>query len=234
MFKKLKYWKYFSKILVHNWSNTKISYSQHGEDNIISALSPVPIKSFIDIGANDGVLFSNTFKFAKEGASGLCIEPSSKAFRKLCLNHLFHPKVKCLKGAISNSTGILYLKEDGYEETLSTVSDKPSDACKKIHSYKFDCLLHRFPKYKNIDLLSIDVEGHELKVFQDLDNKSFYSRFIIIESDKLILDELLNLKCLSEYEVIGSNGLNTFLKHKTQKVNTCDIASIHFHNLLNF
>ena len=234
MLENLKYWKYFSKILLQNWSINRKSYSQHGEDNIISSLSPLPIKSFIDIGANDGVLFSNTFKFAKKGARGLCIEPSSKAFRKLCLNHLFHPKVKCLKGAVSNKTDILYLKQDGYEETLSTVSEKSSDGHERINSYKFDYLLDRFPKFKNIDLLSVDVEGHELEVFQGLNNKSFYSRFIIIESDKLILDELLNLKCLSEYEVIGSNGLNTFLKHKTQKVNTCDIASIHFHNLLNF
>lgn len=221
MLEHLKYWKYFCKILLQNWTNTRKSYSQHGEDNTISALSPLPIKSFIDVGANDGVLFSNTFKFAKEGARGLCIEPSSKAFKKLCLNHLFHPKVKCLKAAVSNSTDILYLKEEGYEETLSSVSIKPSIGYKKIISYKFDYLLNRYPKFKNVDLLSVDVEGHELEVFQGLRDKSFLSKFIIIESDKIILDKLLNLECLSEYEVIGSNGLNTFLKHRLQKINSC-------------
>ena len=228
MIKKLKYLKYYTKVLLNNWTVEKDSYAQHGEDKLIERLLPNGVNSFIDIGANDGVLFSNTYKFAKQGANGLCIEPSSKAFRKLLLNHLFHSNVKCFKGAISNSTNILYLKEDGYEETLSTVSDKASIGYKKINSYNFDYILDRFPKYENIDLLSVDVEGHELEVFQGLKNKSFNSKFIIIESDKLILDELLNLKCLSDYEVIGSNGINTFFKNKAQKVNTLDLEYVNY------
>ena len=67
------------------------------------------------------------------------------------------------------------------------------------------------------------MEGHELKVFQDLDNKSFYSRFIIIESDKLI-QRIVEFR-ISRYEVIGSNGLNTFLKHRT-KINSYEFKSI--------
>ena len=102
MIQKIRYLKYYAKVLLNNWTVNKDSYAQHGEDLLIESLSPDGIKSYIDIGANDGVLFSNTYKFAKNGASGLCIEPSSTAFRKLQLNHLFHPKVKCIKAAVSS------------------------------------------------------------------------------------------------------------------------------------
>ena len=71
------------KVLWENWTQTKNSYAQHEEDRLIELLLPKGVNSFIDIGANDGVLFSNSFKFAKKEANGLCIEPSRNSFRKL-------------------------------------------------------------------------------------------------------------------------------------------------------
>ena len=111
MIEKLKYAKYYTRILFRNWTDKKESYAQHGEDLLVEQLLG-QIESFIDIGANDGVLFSNTFKFAKKGARGLCVEPSRKSFRKLKLNHLFHRKVSCIHSAVSSQSGYLYLKEE--------------------------------------------------------------------------------------------------------------------------
>ena len=106
--KRLRYLKYYAKILLNNWTINKDSYAQHGEDKLIELLLPGGVNTFIDIGANDGVLFSNTYKFAKLGAKGLCIEPSISAFRKLKLNHLLHRRIKCLQGAISNKPGHIF------------------------------------------------------------------------------------------------------------------------------
>ena len=72
-FKKLSYAKYYAGILFRNWTGKKESYAQHGEDLLVEQLLG-EIESFIDIGANDGVLFSNTFQFAKKGARGLCVD----------------------------------------------------------------------------------------------------------------------------------------------------------------
>ena len=68
MHKKLKYINYYAKVLLNNWTVKKDSYAQHGEDKLVEQLLPNGVHSFIDIGANDGVLFSNTYKFAKMGA----------------------------------------------------------------------------------------------------------------------------------------------------------------------
>ena len=132
MIKKLRYLKYYAKVLLNNWTASKDSYAQHGEDKLVELLLPKGVHSFIDIGANDGVLFSNTYKFAKNGARGLCIEPSRSSYNKLRLNHLFNPKVKCLHGAVSNFEGSIYLKDKGYESTLSTVSKTKSIGSKKV------------------------------------------------------------------------------------------------------
>ena len=111
MYASLKYAKYYCSLLLNHWLRTEVSYAQHGEDLLIeSIMGSEKIGSFIDIGANDGVLFSNTYKFAKSGSHGLCIEPSRTCFRKLRLNHLLHPKVKCLHSAISEKTEYFIFK----------------------------------------------------------------------------------------------------------------------------
>ena len=66
MIQKLRYLKYYTKVLLNNWTVNKDSYAQHGEDKLIELLLPEGVNTFIDIGANDGVLFSNTYKFAKK------------------------------------------------------------------------------------------------------------------------------------------------------------------------
>lgn len=210
---KLSYLKYYAKILFDNWTNKKESYAQHGEDRLIDLLLPSGVTSFIDIGANDGVLFSNTYKFAKMGASGLCVEPSKSSHTKLKLNHLFHHKVKCVNSAISDQNSIVFLQEAGYEKTLSRVDKKATKNSIRVKCQTFDKLISRYPKFEEIDLLSIDVEGHEKEIFKGLTNKKFRSKLIVIESDKTQTNELLTLDPLKEYRSIYTNGINTIFVH---------------------
>ena len=216
MIKKLKYLKYYSNIVFNNWKQNEVSYSQHGEDKLVESILPEGVSSFIDIGANDGVLFSNTFKFAKGGAYGLCVEPSLSSFRKLKLNHIFHPRVKCIHGAISNKTGNMYLNEAGYEMTLSKVSNIKSKGSKNIKCQTFDNLIEKYPKFKKVDLLSIDVEGHEKEILSQMNNKGFSSRLIIIECDKNSLNALLEEEALEKYYPVYTNGVNTVIAQKNQ------------------
>jgi len=209
--KLIKYIKYYYSVLLRNWFNKKDTYSQHGEDLLVEKILGCKVNSFIDIGANDGVLFSNTFKFAKYGAAGLCIEPSPRSFKKLRLNHLFHSKIACLNYAISNRDGKIYFIEDGYEETLSRVSNSSEEGSKEIQCCTFNTVLNKYPNFKDIDLLSVDVEGHEYEVFSSLLKNSLKIKLIIIESDKSKLEKLTNLPFLSDYHKIHTNGINTFL-----------------------
>jgi|TARA_B100001093_G_scaffold401249_1_gene388823 FkbM family methyltransferase len=219
MIKKLRYLKYYAKVLLNNWTVYKDSYAQHNEDKLVELLLPNGVNSFIDIGANDGVLFSNTYKFAKNGARGLCVEPSSSSYNKLRLNHLFNPKVKCLHGAVSNFEGSIYLTDKGYESTLSTVSKSKSIGSKKVCCRTFSSILKDYPSFNKIDFLSIDVEGHEEEVIAGLGRSPFVTKIIVIESDKSEIEKLLTIEGLKDYYPIYTNSLNTILAHSKVVIN---------------
>ena len=214
MIHKLKYTKYYAKILLNNWTVSKDSYAQHGEDRLVELLLPNGVNSFIDIGANDGVLFSNTYKFAKNGARGLCVEPSKNSYKKLKLNHLFHRNITCINTAISNTNGEIYLCELGYESTLSSVSTKKTNNSYAVDCLTFNNILENNPKFIEVDLLTIDAEGHEKEILQGLTESNFKAKIIIIESDKTQSEALLKLSALRKYNAFYFNGVNTLLTHE--------------------
>ena len=217
MLKKLSYLKYYSKVLLNNWTTNKDSYAQHGEDKLVELLLPKGVNSFIDIGANDGVLFSNTYKFAKQRASGLCIEPSITAFRKLTLNHMFNRKVVCIHTGISNKNGKILLEEDGYESTLSKVIKEKTPKTIEVPCHTMKKILSKYPHFCKVDFVSIDVEGHEREVLDGMPSSDFYAKLLIIESDKSEIGELTKLRFFNDYRPIISNGINTFFINNSYK-----------------
>src|SRR5438309_1453970 len=61
---------------------------------------------FVDIGAHNGVTYSNTFFFEKElNWTGICIEPIPKIFNELKSNR----NCLCVQGCISDFNGISQL-----------------------------------------------------------------------------------------------------------------------------
>ena len=201
----------------NNWHNTRQTYSQHGEDIFIeNLLGHNSVRSFIDVGANDGVLFSNTYKFAKNGARGLCFEPSKTTYIKLRLNHLFHNNVKCFRQAVSNVNGNAPFIKDGYEAILSRLGSESSNNKNgvRVQTVTMASVLRKYPSFHEIDLLSVDVEGHEREVLEGLDGSSFKSQIIILESDKTNVESLLSVPILQDYIPRYTNGVNLVLTHK--------------------
>ena len=212
----LKYAKYYNGVLWKNWTKTQTSYAQHGEDLLVESLLG-KVNSFIDVGANDGALFSNTYRFAKTGAKGICIEPSRSCFLKLKLNHLFHFHTKCLQLAVSDKEGTTYLTEEGYENVLSVVSTDNSLNNYPVKTTSLFALLERYPQFKDADLVSIDVEGHEEQVIVGAGNSLWNSKLIILEVDKSNLEKMLSLPALQNHYPAYSNGINLILLNKQER-----------------
>ncbi len=92
----------FNSILVRG----KSSYSQCGEDLIVDFVFKNLLKiekpSFLDIGANDPILFNNTFKLYRNGCRGINIDPnreSIKLFNKKRRKDInVHCGIGCEKG----------------------------------------------------------------------------------------------------------------------------------------
>lgn len=157
---------------------------------------------FVELGANDGRSFSNTFYFEKfKGWKGVLIEPiphkyleclknrskKTKVFCNACVS--FNYKEKFVEIIYSNfmstSTGV---------ETDITDLDKHAKSGKKIleeseENFNFGALaeplnniLLKVNAPKKIDLLSLDVEGAEIEVLKGINHKEYRFKYICIES----------------------------------------------------
>lgn len=80
--------------------------SQYGEHALIAAhfagRDPSTLR-FLDIGAFDGVTFSNTRHLADAGWSGVCVEPSPPAFCHLMRNYEGNERVDLVNAALTRT-----------------------------------------------------------------------------------------------------------------------------------
>jgi hypothetical protein len=77
------------------------SYAQAEEDTLAKELVG-EVKWFVDIGAHAGMSGSNTFRFALDGAQGLCLEPVRDTFTKLRWLHLLNDRVTTIRLGVSD------------------------------------------------------------------------------------------------------------------------------------
>ena len=163
---------------------------------------------FVDVGAHDGIAWSNTLIFEELFSwSGLCIEANPFLYEELGANRTS----TCLNYAIDSSgteqifwnitgsaSGIGGLekgfKNDHAQRIEKELAAKPESVCEKIlmTTKRLDSILMDH-NISHIDYLSIDVEGNELGVLESLDFNSCDCSLISVESNdrKSIQDYLI-------------------------------------------
>ncbi|HQQ96779.1 MAG TPA: FkbM family methyltransferase [Cyclobacteriaceae bacterium] len=97
------------------------SYSQYRQDEVLMEIVFNHNRGgvFLDIGANDGVTYSNTYLMEKlYGWTGVCVEPLPRAFEKLSASR----NCKLDQCAIGSKSRVdVFLEIDGYSEMLSGI-----------------------------------------------------------------------------------------------------------------
>lgn len=174
---------------------------------------------FVDIGAHDGITFSNSKFFEELGWDGVCIEPNPKIFEILSNNR----KCKCVKKAVANTIGISQFFQiiDGPDMLSGLVNEFTDNAIDRIHhelksfSESFDyidveCdLFENIVQNSKIDFLSLDTEGNELKILQTIDFNKYNIKVITLENneyDSRFLD-FLNPKGFTFIKRLGCDEL---------------------------
>ena len=152
-------------------------FSQFGEDEWIDKNLKPDIGFFLDVGASDGIVFSNTLYFELAGWKGLCIEPNPRSFlvASFIRDNLIQ---KCV--GLENKQVSYY--QDLGENDLSGLKKYPNREYRelKVEMIRLDRVIKLYD-IKKIDLLSIDTEGTELDVLKSFDIKAVPPRIIIIE-----------------------------------------------------
>lgn len=162
-------------------------FSQVGEDDFLDnhVFGGMKYGTFLDIGAHDGVTFSNTYFFEKfRKWHGVCVEPLPDMFEKLQVNR----RARTINAAISNVKGklkFLQVTGPGNAEMFSGLVEK--------YEKKHLARVHREIKerhgkgtvisvqsmlvqdvisdagLKHIDYCNIDTEGGELDILKTID-----------------------------------------------------------------
>ena len=154
----------------------------------------------VDLGAHDGTI--SEF-FLKKGCKVFAFEPNPFLYKKLKLKKKNYKKLKCFNVGINSSKGIfnLYLKKNNISNEIKIDSQASS-----IFKDKINISNDNFIKIKcitlkevilitgNIDLIKIDIEGAEYKIYHDLLKYSDKFKNCIIELHNKKLPYSINKK----------------------------------------
>lgn len=178
-------------------------YSQNQEEKVIREYFGEYVGTFIDIGSNDGVTLSNTKALADVGWSGVFVEPSPLAYLKLKDNYRLHgqrPKEmhhRTFEGlyfynvAIGTHNGRMKFYESGThlnKGDVGLLSTGNAEEMKRwpgekfeereVICYRWKTFLNRL-KIKKFDFISIDAEGLDFQILEQIDLKD--TKLVCIE-----------------------------------------------------
>jgi len=208
-------------ILLINYKNMEFKSQHHQDEFIINYFKGKKNGVFIDVGAHDGITLSNTYVLEKEyGWTGICFEPMPRQFKNLdesrdCI------KYNCAIYDTNGTEKFTLVDYDGYPDMLSGItkdithkhmsgilSESSRVGAKLKHIDIQTRILNEVLSENNIfeiDFLSVDVEGAELKVMKGINFDEFHIKVIVFENGENTDDvrDFLKSKDFSFYKRLG-------------------------------
>ena len=215
-----------------NSSEGKQSFAQSGEDMIISYVlhflqKPISEVTYLDLGANHAKELSNTYHFYQMGAKGVLLEANPELIHEL---EQVRSRDIILNRAVSFSqpeqeVPFYVLNGDGlstidYEEAKKACVQNPDlkiTATYQIKTIQIQEILETyFPQ--ELTILSIDLEGIEEKILEQIDFERYKPWIIVLENipyrPTLSIDEREYKGCAflekcgyTEYAFTGINSI---------------------------
>ncbi len=170
-------------------------------DHLLVDIINVKNGIFIEVGAFDGINYSNT-KLLEEsyGWTGILIEPSEVLFPRLCTNR---PKSKCFQcalGSFEENGTHAYGDFDGDPmSSLTNRKNRPAThrvLIRSLQSILDECNL------QHIHLLSLDTEGYELNILNGIDFNRTSFDYLLIEIYKHQYDEITSMLSSKGYNLL--------------------------------
>jgi|688.fasta_scaffold01710_12 FkbM family methyltransferase len=199
-------------------------YSQYKQDQFVNEKFFKNKKNgfFVDIGAHNGITFSNSLFFEKLGWDGICIEPNPEIYKILITNR----KCQCYELAVSDKIGMSsFFQITSGPDMLSGLTEEfTQQAINRIHiemykdpkafnniKVKTDTFENIVNKTTKIDFLSIDTEGNELKILKTIDFNKYDIEVISVENNKsnnIFLEFFYN----TPYKIVAKLGCDEVYK----------------------
>jgi FkbM family methyltransferase len=203
-----------------NWEGLTVYKAEKGNSAALPVSSPDYCNTVVDVGAAEGVLGSNSFLWAQLGYNIVLAEPEPRHQETIANNVLrYFPKVKLVKTAVSNFSGhgTFYRIKDntlttGTMQVLKENRKVDTSFTVEIKSYKQLILENVRPMCEGKDtyfLLTVDVEGHEEPVLQQISSTIPRPKYIIYE-----WSDVLKFYNIPGYYEVARNVNNVILKKK--------------------
>ncbi len=200
-----------------------VSYAQGAEDLIIKKLLSNKKNGFyLDIGCNNPIQNSNTFRLYLKGWRGICIDGNAdfiKRFSKIrkrdiCLHAIVSDEPRAVSFYINHKNpGMSSIEE---HEAHSRYQAQPDQKIVEMQAETLNQILDKHLGGRNIDLLTTDVEGHDLKVLQGLDLSRYRPTVICVEYPGNIMhvreSEITTYLSKYNYEVIAIDSENVYYR----------------------
>lgn len=148
-------------------------YTQNDEERVFTEYFGDFKGVLVDIGANDGKTFSNSYRLIENGWVAHLVEPHKEAFEKCVKEHADHERVVIHNVAISKYDGeVEFLK--GSDSLLSTLNTSMvalwpnvQFEVSKTKTISWASFMKK-AKIPRIDFLSIDAEGSDWDILQQI------------------------------------------------------------------
>src|SRR5258706_1007644 len=190
------------------------SYSQGAEDLIADYylryfFDLTRPGTYVDVDCNTPVRYSNTFELYLRGWRGINIDANNdlinegKRVRKhdICICAAVSDSEREVTFHKAKSDAVSTIDEDRLVEWKKHFEFSDDDQETDVTETLTSTLDTNFESGRNIDLLTIDVEGHDLQVLRGLDLSKYRPKIIVIE-----IHALDSIKDNEIYEYLTANG----------------------------
>jgi FkbM family methyltransferase len=192
-----------SEIYKFVWSNKEKSKSQSYQDLIAYYILKKYYgdnlsKNFIEVGAYDGVLYSNTFYLEKvHNFKGVCVEPSGDIFSELNKNR---SSINLQAFVTNKKQDSVIIEVKGMHTTIA--KNSKSSNLQSVKCISLDTIIAEFfNPNEDIDFCSIDTEGTELEVLKSLNFNKYNIKLFCVENNNQSVNKFLSdkgYKCLNK------------------------------------
>ena len=147
--------------------------------NHFYATDPHFVGTFLDIGAADGIINSNTRMLADAGWRGVLVEPAPQMFCQLMKNYRGYENVRLVNACVAAQTSPRirpFQVNTGDDVTVDQISTLSKEHAAKWHGYPFREiyipvitpleLIRNVCPDATIDFLNVDTEGTNVEVFR--------------------------------------------------------------------
>ncbi len=169
--------------------------AQHGEDLVVwRFFNGRRDGVFLDVGAYDGVSFSNTLALEELGWTGVLVEANPQQAERCARNRPVSRVVNAAVGGPESRGSALFVVATNRQtgcEMLSAMDPSPAhrarcerEGCEtteqRVHYRSCAEILHE-AGVSRLDFVSIDVEGGELQALRGLDLDRFRPELVVVE-----------------------------------------------------